>query len=251
MGLGYQKLGSGNHKVIALHGWFGDQTTYDSMQHALSLDEFTYVAPAYRGYGLSHHLSGAYTNREIAADVIALADALGWDRFSLIGHSMGGKAVQRVLVDAPGRVRKIVAVAPVPAAAMPFDDATQALFAGAARSLENRTAILAFSVGNRLSPAWVEHMVRHSVQTATVEAFAGYFQAWSKEDFAADVKGRDTPIKVIIGQHDPALTEDIMRQTFLAWYPKAELEIMPNAGHYPTDETPLALATSIETFLRT
>ena len=108
MTLGYQKLGNGNHKVIGLHGWFGDHTTYDPMRTALSLDEFTYVFPAYRGYGLSRHLSGNYSNKEIAADVIALADELGWDRFSLIGHSMGGKAIQRVLVDAPKRVQQMV-----------------------------------------------------------------------------------------------------------------------------------------------
>jgi len=42
----------------------------------------------------------------------------------------------------------------------------------------------------------------------------------------------------------------VMKATFLAWYPNAELEVMQNAGHYPMDETPVALATSIENFLR-
>ena len=62
--------------------------------------------------------------------------------------------------------------------------------------------------------------------------------------------GRDVPIKVIIGQYDVSLNEDVMRATYLAWYKNAELEVMPNAGHYPMDETPIALATSIEAFLR-
>lgn len=250
MTLGYQKLGNGNHKVIGLHGWFGDHTTYDPMRTALSLDEFTYVFPAYRGYGLSRHLSGNYSNKEIAADVIALADELRWDRFSLIGHSMGGKAIQRVLVDAPQRVRKLVAVAPVPAAAVPFDAATQALFDGAAQGMDNRRGIISFAVGNRLSKAWVDYMAQYSAQTSTREAFAAYFKTWSTDEFAAEVQGRETPIKVIIGQYDASLNEDVMRATYLAWYKNAELEIMANAGHYPMDETPLALATSIEAFLR-
>jgi pimeloyl-ACP methyl ester carboxylesterase len=250
MTLGYQKIGHGPHKVLALHGWFGDHTAFDGMRTALSAGDFTYVFPAYRGYGLSRHLAGSYTSKEIAADVIALADELRWDTFSLIGHSMGGKFIQRVMVDAPKRVRKLVAVTPVPAAAMPFDDATWNLFDGAARSLDSRKGIIGFSTGNRLSDAWIAHMANYSAQTASVEAFSGYLRAWAKEEFVADVQGREVPIKVIIGQHDGALTEDVMKGTFMAWYKNAELEVMPNAGHYPMDETPVALATSIEAFLR-
>lgn len=250
MTLGYQKFGNGPHKVIALHGWFGDHTTYSPMRHALSADEFTYVFPAYRGYGLSRHMTGSYTNKEIAADVIALADELDWDTFSLIGHSMGGKAIQRVLVDAEKRVRKLVAVTAVPAAAMPFDDATWGLFDGAARNLDNRKTIINFSTGNRLSAAWVAHMANYSAQTATVEAFSGYLRAWAKEDFVGEVQGKKVPLRAIIGENDMSLTEEVMKGTFLAWFPNSELEIMANAGHYPMDETPVALATSIEAFLR-
>ncbi len=44
-----------------------------------------------------------------------------------------------------------------------------------------------------------------------------------------------------------AMTENT--QDLLPAYPNAELEVMPNAGPYPIDETPVALATSIERFL--
>jgi pimeloyl-ACP methyl ester carboxylesterase len=251
MTLGYQKFGSGPHKVMALHGWFGDHTAYDAMRTALSPDEFTYVFPAYRGYGLSRHLTGAYTNKEIARDVIELADEFGWHSFSLIGHSMGGKAIQRVLVDAPKRVRKLVAVTPAPASSAPIDDLMWELFESAARNMVVREVIMAISVGNRHSKAWTEYMARYSARTSTVEAFAAYLLAWAKEDFAADVQGRDVPIKVILGQYDATLKEDVLRATFMSCYSHAELEVISNAGHYPTDETPIALATSIEAFLRT
>jgi hypothetical protein len=41
----------------------------------------------------------------------------------------------------------------------------------------------------------------------------------------------------------------VMEHTWLQFYPAAELEVMPNAGHYPMFETPAALAASIEEFL--
>jgi hypothetical protein len=41
----------------------------------------------------------------------------------------------------------------------------------------------------------------------------------------------------------------VMEQTYLAFFPNAELEVLANAGHYPMFETPVALATAMEEFL--
>ena len=194
--------------------------------------------------------AGDYTMDEIAGDALVLAEALNFSTFSLIGHSMGGMAIQRVLTRAPDRVKKLVAITPVPASGVPFDDAGWALFSGAADSAANRYTIIDYTTGNRLSPTWINSMVAYSLGHSTREAFGAYLTAWTKTDFSADVRGLPHPVKVIVGAHDPALNADVMKVTYLAWYPHAELETMPNAGHYPMCETPVALATSIESFLR-
>ena len=250
MTIGHRTLGHGPHKVLALHGWFGDESCFDPMRDAFSLDEFTYAFMAYRGYGLSRQQRGEYSMKEIAADAIDLANALEWESFSLLGHSMGGMAVQRVLADVPKRVEKLVAVTPVPASGVPFDPESWKLFEGAARSLDNRRGIIDFSTGGRLSKAWIDRIARYSAETATVEAFASYLIAWARTDFHQEIVGKTLPVKVIVGAHDQALTAEAMQATYLAWYPNAELEVMANAGHYPMNETPVALATSIEAFLR-
>jgi pimeloyl-ACP methyl ester carboxylesterase len=248
--LGYVTFGAGPTRVIALHGWFGDQTTFDAMRNALSPREFTYLFPACRGYGLSRDIAGHYSIREIASDVIEVADKLGWSDFDLIGHSMGGMAIQRLLADAPDRVRKMVAITPVPASGVPFPPEQEALFAGAAGNAEARRTIIDFSTGGRLSRSWLDHMVEHSLNCSTREAFAAYFQAWSRTNLVDDINGNTVPMKVIVGAHDPSLTPDVMKATYLAWYPNASLEVIENASHYPMDETPVALATVIEHFLR-
>lgn len=250
MTLGFETIGEGDSKVIVLHGWFGDETFMNPMRGALSLREFTYVFPALRGYGASKHLAGACTVEEVASDVLALADALGIERFSLVGHSMGGKFMQRVAADAPGRVTNMAGITPVPAAAIPFDEPTWALFDGAAGSLDNRRAIIDHSTGSRHSKAWVDTMAGRSEATSTREAFAAYLRAWAKTDFHADVIGSQTPIKLFVGERDAAITADVMKATFLQWYKRTDLEVIANAGHYPMDETPVALATSLEAWLR-
>ncbi len=248
--LAYEKFGEGPHRVIALHGWFGDQTTFAPLYDALSPQEFTYICPSYRGYGGSRDLQGEYTIGEIARDVIALADSLQIDRFSLIGHSMGGKAVQRVLADAPQRVHKIVAVAPVPASGAPLDADTYGAFQGAVDNPQIAYGIVDFSTGNRLSKSWVDHIATYPKKVALDAAFAGYLPSWAKDDFHAAIEGNPVPILVAVGEHDLAINEALMRDTYMRWYPNAELAVIANAGHYPMNETPVFLATLIENFLR-
>ena len=74
-------------------------------------------------YGQRRDVPGQFTMDETAADALAAADGLGWDRFSLLGHSMGGMAMSRVLLEAPDRVeRNMVGISPVPASGVPLDD---------------------------------------------------------------------------------------------------------------------------------
>jgi pimeloyl-ACP methyl ester carboxylesterase len=54
---------------------------------------------------------------------------------------------------------------------------------------------------------------------------------------------------VIVGVNDPALSADVMEQTWLVFFPEGEMTILPDAGHYPMFEAPVSLATSIEEFL--
>src|SRR5690606_29151668 len=43
-----------------------------------------------------------------AQDLLALADQLGWARFSLVGHSMGGMIAQEMALRAPDRIERLV-----------------------------------------------------------------------------------------------------------------------------------------------
>jgi pimeloyl-ACP methyl ester carboxylesterase len=241
-------VGSGEHRVLAVHGWFGSSGGWGSLPGYLDGSAYTYVFMDLRGYGSRKHVTGEFTVEESATDALALADELGWDRFSLIGHSMGGKIAHQVLLRAPDRVRGLVGVNPVPAAATPMDEQTWALFDGAAGNPANRAAIIDFTTGSRLTKSFIDQVVRHSMENSTVEAFGAYLLSWAKGDFSGEI-GPTVPVKVIVGETDPALSAAVMEQTWLRYFPAAELEILANAGHYPMFETPVALATSIERFL--
>jgi pimeloyl-ACP methyl ester carboxylesterase len=241
------RIGDGDRKVMCLHGWFGSSTGWGKGTDSLDKSRFTYVFVDYRGYGERMDVAGEHTMAEISADVLALADDLGWDTFDVIGHSMGGKAAQRVLADSPERVRRMVGISPAPAIAPEFDEHTVEMFAGAAANDANRAEIIDHSTGNRLTQTWIDYMVAHSVERSTREAFGGYLNAWAKEDLSDAINGKQNPVKVIVGEYDPV--KEIMEATLLQYLPNSSLEVIPNAGHYSIFETPVVLATSVETFL--
>ncbi|MGY1710064.1 alpha/beta fold hydrolase [Geodermatophilus sp. SYSU D00758] len=250
-GDGVRTVGHGEHRVIGLHGWFGSAGGWGRLPDLVDRDTYTWAFPDLRGYGTRRDEPGAHTVAAVAADVLALADRLGWDRFSLVGHSMGAKYAQQVLADAPDRVRRLVAVSGVPAGPTPFDPEGRALFEGAAGDRDARYAIIDLTTGNRLPRAFVEELVQHSLDAADPEAFARYLAAWADEDISAavgSVAGR-VPVLCVAGRHDPALGEDAVRATWLATHPGAELVVLADAGHYAMYETPPALVAVVEEFL--
>ncbi|MFJ9613926.1 alpha/beta fold hydrolase [Streptomyces noursei] len=250
MTVSHRAIGSGAHKVLVLHDWFGTSAAWGPFLDYLDPKEFTYAFLDYRGYGDRRDVDGRFTLAEIATDALDLADQLGWDTFSVVGHSMGGKAAQRILVEAPRRIRKLVGVAPVPASAYVLEGDAYDLFHGAAQNPPNRRAILDLVTGHRACDRWLDAMTARSVDVSRPEAVAAYLTDWTTQDFAAKVAGNTLPVKVFVGENDLALNAEAMRRTWLTHYPQAELETLPNSGHYPMYELPVAFATALEAFLR-
>ncbi|MGW4830256.1 alpha/beta fold hydrolase [Amycolatopsis japonica] len=241
--------GSGGHHVMVLHGWFGDRSSFRGIYPFLDRANYTYAFPDYRGYGDSQGIAGEYTSDEIAQDVLHLADSLGWTMFSVVGHSMGGHIAQYLLTVAPERVRKLVGISPVPASGAGFDAGTAEFFACAIDDAEARRTILDRTTGHRLPRTWLDEMVEHSLSFSSREAFASYLPHWSARDFHRQLIGNEVQALAIVGQYDPELSPEVMRATWMRWFPHAELCVLQEAGHYAMDETPLILVATIERFL--
>ena len=93
--------------VVLLHFLAGDADDWSEVAEALAADGRWVVAPDLRGHGASGRTS-AYSFDLMRDDVLALADALGMERFDLVGHSMGGSVAVRVAETAPDRLSRLV-----------------------------------------------------------------------------------------------------------------------------------------------
>jgi haloacetate dehalogenase len=118
--------------LLLLHGYPQNLSEWAALTPLLS-DELTVVRSDLRGYGDSSkpHASedGAnYSFRAMAADQVALMDALGFDSFHVGGHDRGGRVAHRLALDHPDRVRSLAVMDVVPTYAM-YHDTNAALAA--------------------------------------------------------------------------------------------------------------------------
>lgn len=95
--------------VIALHGITANGLSFSTVARALPNDT-RLLAPDLRGRAESRGIPGPWGLDAHAADVIAVADALGLDRPTLLGHSMGAFVAALTAARHPDRVGRAVLV---------------------------------------------------------------------------------------------------------------------------------------------
>jgi pimeloyl-ACP methyl ester carboxylesterase len=254
--LGHRLHGHGEEGVLVLHDWMGDAANYEPMLPYLDPALATWAFADLRGYGDSRAFAGRFTVEEAASDAFRLAEALGWRRFHLVGHSMTGMVVQRMAIDdgkaGAKRLKSVVAITPVSAGGYPADAGTKEFLWSLIGESELSKQGFSLLTGQRLSERWATVKTDRHLATASAEALRGYFRMWLETDFSDEARkaALPTPMLVIGGRQDlPGFQEEHLRGTFGSWYPNVELQFVTDAGHYPMQETPVYLAALLERFL--
>jgi pimeloyl-ACP methyl ester carboxylesterase len=97
--------------VILLHGFPESHRTWRHQVPDLARDHFV-LAPDQRGYARSSKPAEVqdYAPDKPVADLLALADHYGVDRFTLVGHDWGGAIAWLAAIQHPDRVERLVIV---------------------------------------------------------------------------------------------------------------------------------------------
>ncbi|MGW1725891.1 alpha/beta fold hydrolase [Streptomyces sp. NPDC002306] len=253
MTLGHHTVGSGATKVIWAHSWLAGHESYECMMPFLDAERFTWVFPDFRGYGSSRGLTGDYGVPEMGRDLVDVADALGWDEFHLVGHSMGGQAAQWVSGQPAVRDRlgSLVLLCAVPSRGFPLDADSSRFFGGAADSLDVRAAVISAVTGGRLGTGFVRYVNEASRKAVDPEVMRAYLRTWTQDDVSSEVQGYERPVLVLTGQYDPVLTAAVAEEQIVPQYSDVHRRVLDGAAHLPPMETPARTVALIEKHLLT
>ncbi len=100
-------IGGDGPPLLLIHGWPGSWYYWRLVMPALARD-FEVIAVDQRGIGLSGKPEDGYDTATLAADMVALMDALGHRRFAVVGVDTGMLIAYAVAADHPDRVDRLV-----------------------------------------------------------------------------------------------------------------------------------------------
>jgi pimeloyl-ACP methyl ester carboxylesterase len=105
-------IGGEGPPLLLVHGWPQNWYAWRLLMPELARD-FEVIAVDQRGMGLSDKPQDGYDTGTLAGDLVALMDALGHERFAVVGHDTGYFISYALAADHPDRLNRLV-VAEVP-----------------------------------------------------------------------------------------------------------------------------------------
>ncbi len=110
----FARVGGRGPPLLLLHGYPETHACWHCVAPALAR-HFTVIAPDLRGYGRSGCPSTdgnqrAYSKRTMALDMAAFMSAMGFERFSVMGHDRGARVGFRLALDAAKRIERLVLI---------------------------------------------------------------------------------------------------------------------------------------------
>jgi len=244
--------------LLLVHGWPQTWYAWRLVMPALARD-FAVVAPDQRGTGLSGKPEDGYDTGTLAADLAALMDALGHQRFAVAGHDTGMWISYALAADHPDRVARL-AVAETP---LPGVSPSPPLFTNARLNNAlwhfgfNRLAgvndqlvtgreevYFGWQFATKAARPLPDYAVRHYIDTLAADSAA--LHASFAQNQQRMTRRLPMPVLGIGGGH--SLREQVADTMKLA-ADDVQTLVIPDCGHHPPEETPEETLAALTAFL--
>ena len=269
LGAHIAEAGSGP-PVLLLHGWPQHWYAWRELIPLLAGSRHL-ICPDLRGFGWTDAPASGYRTADLAADMVALLDALELDRADVIGHGEGGRVGFELCLSQPARVRRLVtlgAMHPYPSLRLFAPHAwrywwtplveTSWLGRRVVRHLPavTRVVLRASAAGRAaLSDAVIGEFVASVRESARARASERLMHEFAYHEMIPALLGANrsrrlrTPTLMLNGERDFFVPARALGRAG-PYADDLRIEVIPGAGHLLAEECPQQVAAAVDAFLR-
>ncbi|RCX13916.1 pimeloyl-ACP methyl ester carboxylesterase [Fontibacillus phaseoli] len=249
--MAYEMQGQGETLVL-LHGFCGSSAYWERVIPLLAAS-YRVIAPDLRGHGSSDAPLGAYTIEQMADDVAGLLESLGIERYTLLGHSMGGYVALSLLQRYANRLN---GVGLIHSTAYPDSDEAKEkrLQAVAAIGSEGITPFVDGLVPGLFAPELRETLTTEVNRAKEIgyktppQGASGSAMAMRERIDRRDVLSATVlPVLLVAGENDQLIP---IERTFTTEGDNVTKAVIKGAGHMSMYEAPEQLSAVIMDFLQ-
>ena len=264
-------IGGEGPPLLLLHGWPQSWYAWRLLMPALA-EQFTVIAPDQRGIGLTDKPRDGYDAATLANDLVALMDALGHERFAVVGHDTGYIIGYALAADHRDRVDRL-AVAEIPgpptAAAsppmfieqpindklwhIPFNRVNHELIVDMVSSNADAFYRYEFAIqggGSTLPDDAIEYYVAlYTRDKNALRASFGLYRAWDatvKQNADRQENRLTIPVLGIGGQNSWG---ELAANGIKPAANDVQTVVIPGVGHWVAEQAPEEMLATLTTFL--
>jgi pimeloyl-ACP methyl ester carboxylesterase len=251
--------------LLLIHGMAGTCVNWESVIEPLAIHH-TVIAPDFPGHGASAPGGGDYSLGSLASGLRDLLLALGHERATLVGHSLGGGVALQFTYQFPEMVERLALVSSgglgpdvspiLRAAALPgaelFISATAGVGSRVGSVVGRGLGLVGLRPNSDLAEvtrgyATLTDPARRKAFVATLRSVVG-MQGQRVAALDKLYLAEALPLLIVWGENDPIIPVEHAREAH-AQLPSSRLEIFEDTGHVPQLERPGRFIAALERFL--
>ncbi|MFC4454449.1 alpha/beta hydrolase [Deinococcus sonorensis] len=226
--------------VVLLHGFGTSAPLWADVQARLGRLSVALDLPGFGG-NTAGHSAHDYTVDGMADHVAQQVQAAGLTRYTLAGHSMGGKVAAVLAARQPVGLTGLLLLASSPPSPEPMTERGRAELKAAWGDPERLRALYAGIVRAPLPASSVLSLIEDGLR-AEQAAWTAWPDHGSREHHERQMARVAVPVRVLASRSDPVMTPQVMRERVMPAFPGAALRELDGPGHLLPLEAPKEVA---------
>ncbi len=261
----FRQAGSGP-VLLLVHGITGSSANWRRVIGPLA-ENYTVIAPDLSGHGESAKPKGDYSLGSFASGLRDLLVALGHERATIVGHSLGGGIAMQFAYQFPERLDRMVLVSSgglgrevsilIRSATLPGAEIVLPLLVAepirnAVAGIRKLFGLVGLKPGSDLEEVARGFASLHDIETrqAFIHTVRGIIELTGQRVSATDrlYLAAEVPTLIIWGERDPVIPSH-HGESAAASMPGSRLELFSKSGHFPQLDDPIRFIRVLSDFL--